>query len=157
MEIVFIETTIASYLVARPSRDLVLAAHQQLTREWWEEERGRYHCVTSEEVMREAEAGEPEMARRRKDALRALPLFPITEPIRELARRFMATGALPVTAGSDALHLAVATDVRADFLLTWNCRHLANSRILKRLEREASAMGRALPTVCTPLEIQGGF
>lgn len=156
MEIVFIETTIVSYLVARPSRDLVLAAHQQITREWWEEERERYHCLTSEEVVRECRRGEAAMARKRNEVLQGLPVVPITSGIRSLADRFMKTGALPEQARPDAVHLAAAMEANATILLTWNCRHLANQRILKRLEREARRLALSLPVVCTPVEMQGG-
>lgn len=157
MEIVFIETTIVSYLTARRSRDPLLAAHQELTREWWEEERGLYRCVTSDEVVREAADGEAAMAQLRLDVLNELPILPASPTIRRMADRFLATGALPVGARSDALHLASAVEAGATYLLTWNCRHLANARILKRMEREAVSMGRTLPIVCTPLDLQGGL
>jgi predicted nucleic acid-binding protein len=153
METVYIETTIVSYLVARPSRDLVLSAHQQTTREWWESERQRYRCVTSEEVLREASRGEAEMVLARLNKLAGMALIPMDDAIERLATSFLATKALPASMRSDAVHLATATHGRTDYLLTWNCTHLANAAILRHLESEARRQGWDLPKVCTPLEL----
>lgn len=156
-EIVYIETTIVSYLVARSSRDLILSAHQQLTREWWENERVRYRCIASEEVLREAMQGEQEMAQARIKALEEVRVIGITAEVEAMAATFMATGALPPTMRPDATHLAAATLSGADYLLTWNCRHLANAHVLRRLQKEAERRGWMLPGVCTPLELMGDF
>ena len=156
-EIVYIETTIVSYLVARSSRDLILSAHQQLTREWWENERVRYRCITSEEVLREAMQGEREMAQARIKALEEVQVVGITAEVEAMAATFMATGALPPTMRPDATHLAAATLSGADYLLTWNCRHLANAHVLRRLQKEAERRGWMLPGVCTPMELMGDF
>ena len=155
METVYVETSIISYLVAEPSRDLVTAANQQVTRDWWQHRRRQFACVISQEVVAEASRGDPEQVRRRLAALASLPRVAISSEAEEVARLFLGTGALPASAARDAVHLAVATIVRADFLLTWNCRHLANAQILKRLERETQRTGRTLPRVCTPLELMG--
>lgn len=156
MEVLYIETTVVSYLTARPSRDLVLAAHQQITQEWWSTCRQEFLLVTSEETLREAGRGEPAMAALRLQALTGIPMVPISPTIRESARRFIAVGALPSNMESDAIHLAAAAQAGANYLLTWNCRHLANPRILRRLESESRRMGWTLPLVCTPLELIGG-
>ncbi|MEI6493729.1 MAG: type II toxin-antitoxin system VapC family toxin [Verrucomicrobiota bacterium] len=152
-ETVYIETTVVSYLVAKPSRDLVLAAHQEVTREWWEIQRPLYQCVTSVETLREASAGDPTMAAERMAALAGFPVIQIEPAIEETALSFLKTGAIPETMRSDAIHLAAAAHAGADYLLTWNCRHLANAHVLRRLEREAVTHGWQLPTVCTPLEL----
>lgn len=154
-EIVYIETTIVSYLTARPSRDGLLAAHQQLTREWWEKERLRYHCLASEEVRVEAARGEAAMIELRLRWLSQVTILPLTPEMESLAMDFLTTGALPLTMRSDAMHLAAASVARADYLLTWNCRHLANANVLKRLAKEARNRGWELPLVCTPLEFMG--
>lgn len=155
VETVYIETTIVSYLVADPSRDLLLAAHQQATRDWWQRRRRDFQCVISAEVIAEASQGEAEQARRRLEILAPLPRMDVTDEARELARAFLATGALPPKAVRDAAHLAVAAVSKVDYLLTWNCRHLANAQILRRLEREAGAHRWELPHVCTPVELMG--
>jgi len=155
METVYIETSIVSYLVADPSRDLLTAANQQVTRDWWRQRRDRFVCVASQEVLAEASRGDPEQVRRRLAVLASLPRVAVSADAEELARLFISSGCLPPNAARDAVHLAVATAIAADYLLTWNCRHLANAQILKRLEREAQRAGRPLPHVCTPLELMG--
>ena len=157
MEIVYIETTIVSYLVARPSTDLVLSAHQEVTREWWDKIRSQYRCVSSQEVMREASLGDSGLSKMRLDALAETVVLPISTEAEQMADLFLSTHALPATMRSDAVHLAIATVVRADYLLTWNCRHLANATILRRLEGTARKFGWKLPTVCTPMELMGEF
>jgi hypothetical protein len=154
-EIVYVETTIVSYLVARPSRDLILAAHQQLTRDWWQEERFRYQCITSTEVLREAAAGDDEMSRLRLQALRELEIVRVTPEAEAMAGAILQVGVLPPAVRADALHLALAALSGADYLITWNCRHLANADILRRLRREAARYNWRLPFVCTPLEMLG--
>jgi hypothetical protein len=155
MDTVYIETTIVSYLVAEPSRDLLVAAHQQANREWWQDRRQEFVCLCSPEVIREASLGDAEQVARRLAVLATLPQVLLTEQGESMARVFLATGALPPVAQSDALHLAIATTAEADFLMTWNFRHLANAPILRRLEQEAVRRGWRLPTVCTPLELMG--
>lgn len=156
-EIVYIETTIVSYLVARPSRDLLLAAHQQVTQDWWRDERPAYECITSEEMIREAAQGEAAMVGERMKALKGIFLIGITPEIETLASTFLSTGALPQTMRPDATHLAAATLAKADYLLTWNCKHLANAHVLRRLRKEAEKQGWALPDVCTPLELMEDY
>ncbi len=155
METVYIETSVISYLVAEPSRELVTAANQQVTRDWWHRRRASFACLVSQEVVVEASRGDPEQVRRRLTVLAALPRAAVGADAQELAHLFLSTGCLPPKAARDAVHLAVATAIATDYLLTWNCRHLANAQILKRLEREAERAGRRLPHVCTPLELMG--
>ena len=155
MEIVYIETSVVSLLVAALSKNLVTAAQQQATRDWWQRRRNLFQCVTSDETLTEAARGDSQQARLRLAALATLPSFTITEEAENLAAEFLRTGALPAAARADAMHLAVASTSRTDYLLTWNCCHLANAQILRRLEREAVRRGWLLPTVCTPLELMG--
>ena len=155
METVYIETTIVSHLVANPSRDLLTRAQQEATRNWWAGRRGSFYCVVSQETLAEAARGDAQQASLRLAALAGLPVFPIAPEAERLAVDFLNTGALPASARSDAIHLAVASFIEADYLLTWNCRHLANAQIIRRLEREAVHAGWKLPTVCTPPELMG--
>lgn len=155
METVYIETSVVSLLVSNPSREVIAAGQQQATRDWWQLRRDGFLCITSDETRAEAARGDGEQARQRLAVLAGLPSLSITPEVENLAAEFLRTGALPAAARSDAIHLAVATIVRGDYLLTWNCRHLANAQILRRLEREAVRFGWALPTVCTPLELMG--
>lgn len=155
METVYIETTIVSYLVASTSKDPLVAAEQEATRQWWTARRPLFLCITSDETLAEAARGNPEQARLRLRALDGLPVADVSPEAEGLAAEVLESGALPAQARSDAIHLAVASVVKADYLLTWNCRHLANAQILRRLEKEAGARGWNLPTVCTPLELMG--
>lgn len=153
METVYIETTIVSYLVAKPSADAVLAAHQQLTRLWWQDQRPAFQCVISGETLTEAARGDTHYAGLRHAALRGLPVLPITTETEALADAILQSGSLPLAARSDAIHVAAATLAGVDFLLTWNCRHLANPHLQKQLRALMMARGLTLPEICTPIEL----
>jgi hypothetical protein len=153
METIYIETTVVSYLVANPSMDSILAAHQQLTRQWWQDERVRYKCVTSEEVLREAALGDAEMSRRRVEALAGMTVFLVDDMARNLAREILAEMILPPAAASDAIHASVASLNQVNMLLTWNCRHLANPHLLRRLREFMARRQLTLPEICTPIEL----
>jgi predicted nucleic acid-binding protein len=155
METIYIETTIVSYLVANPSQDLILTAHQKITREWWREERGRYRCVTSEEVIREASLGDPTMSRRRLEALSEIPVLRMDDAVRLLAKELVQERLLPPAVISDALHTAVASLHNVEYLLTWNCRHLANPHLQKGLRMFMAARRLVLPEICTPIDLAG--
>ena len=152
---VYLETTIASYLTARASRDLVVAAHQELTAEWWNQHRHRFNLFVSGLVLEEAGGGDPEMAARRLVELRGIPVLGSDEGARELAKRFLDSRLIPRKTVGDALHVALATVHGMDYLLTWNCRHIANAEIVRGLARLCEAAGYELPTLCTPEQLMG--
>ncbi len=152
---VYIETTVVSYLSARPSRDLVRAAEQQITREWWDVQRPKFELYTAELVLIEAAAGDAEAAAERLAVLRELPLLDTTERALQLADALLESAALPETAERDALHVGVAADNGMDFLLTWNCRHLANALLRDRIEETCERAGFRPPKICTPEELMG--
>ena len=156
METIYIETTVVSYLVANPSRDSIRAAHQQLTRQWWQDERQRYQCVTSEEVLKEAGLGDAEMARRRLEALLGLTVLAVDKSAQHLAQELLAARILPAAAASDAIHAVVAAQCQINILLTWNCRHLANPHLLGKLREFLGRRGLTLPEICTPIELMAG-
>ncbi len=153
METVYIETTIVSLLVARPSKDKVLAGYQEVTRRWWQAERFHYKCVTSEEVLREAARGDAEMSRQRAEALAELTVLLVDDSARMLARDLLLEKILPVAATSDAVYAAVASVHQVNILLTWNCRHLANPHLLGHLRDFMARHGLTLPEICTPVEL----
>ena len=152
---VYLETTIVSYLTARPSRDLIRAARQQLTRDWWQYRRGDFDLHISQFVLDEAGDGDPDAARRRLEFLEGLPLLETNEQAIELAEALTSEGALPDQAATDALHIAMATVHSIDVLLTWNCRHLANAELLGDVSRLLWAKGFSPPIICTPEELLG--
>jgi len=152
---VYIETTIPSYLASRPSRDLLVAAHQQLTRDWWEFRRPSFDLYISEPVLQEAAAGDQILAKRRLELLADIPVLPLTGGILRMAESLVTEGPIPRKAAGDALHIAVATEYGCDYLLTWNCRHIANAEIQRAARVVVSKQGFELPIICTPEELMG--
>jgi len=153
---VYLETTIPSFLTARPSNNLVVAGKQETTRQWWETRRGKYRLLISQFVLDEAGAGDPEAAKRRLDIIADLETLEIDEEVLSLAERIVEAGLIPVKSSTDAAHVAVAARHGVDFLLTWNCAHIANAEILARANFVVARAGYDLPTICTPDELFGG-
>jgi len=152
---VYIETSIVSYLTARPSRDLIQAARQQITNAWWEERRSEFDLFVSQYVIDEAGDGDIIAARRRLELLDGLPLLETTEEAMELGDALIRKGAIPQKAVTDALHIAIATIHEINILLTWNCTHLANAEILGEVARIVRSEGYEPPVICTPDELMG--
>lgn len=153
MERVYIETTFVSYLTARPSRDLVVAGHQQITHDWWDIRRGDYELCVSQLVLQEAGVGDPQAAQERLDILATMTMLEIKEEAVALAEELVQAGALPAKAGNDALHIAIAAIHRVPYLLTWNCRHMANATMRAQIESVCASMGFKAPIICTPEEM----
>jgi hypothetical protein len=150
---VYVETSVISYLAAfTTSRDLVLAAHQQVTREWWAG-RGVFDIYVSQFVLDEASGGDPEAAARRLAAVQEAVLLEVTDDAIALAEQLIAGGGLPARARVDALHVAIATVHGMDYLLSWNCTHIANAALRGRIEAICKAAGFEPPVICTPLEL----
>jgi len=154
---VYIETSIVSYLTAYPSRDLVIAAHQQISRDWWQSVPGRFELYVSQFVLDEISKGDPGVARKRLDLVKAVPLLEIREEVWRLAADMVASRIIPRKAGTDAAHIALAAVHGMDFLVTWNCRHIANAVIARAIERVCGAQGFQCPVICTPEELVGGI
>src|SRR5262249_6790590 len=130
---VYIETTVVSYLQAKPSRDVVIAGHQQTTHEWWDAHRDGYELCVSLLVLQEAAAGDPHAAQERLAILKLMTPLETTESALALAKDLLAAGALPPKAAEDALHIAIAAANGVPYLLTWNCRHMANATMRPRI------------------------
>jgi len=152
---VYIETSVVSYLTARPSRDLIIAAHQQLTQDWWDKRRAHFDLYTSQLVIQESSAGEAAMSRKRLEALDGIPLLSINQEAVALARAFVEKGPIPEKARVDALHIALATTHGMDYLLTWNCKHIANAEMQTGIAKVSREAGFEPPVVCTPEELFG--
>lgn len=151
----YLETTIPSYLTAWPSRDVVMAGHQQVTREWWERRRGDFTIYISTFVLDEAGDGDPSAAERRLETLEGLPLLAATSEALGLADRLLRECRLPSRAATDAVHIAIATMHGMDYLLTWNCAHLANAEIIPKVRAVCENAGYVCPMICTPEELMG--
>ena len=152
---VYLETSVISYLTARPSKTIIGAAHQQLTLSWWER-RFEYDLLVSQSVWQECAGGDPDAARRRLAALEGLDVLAITEDMISLAEALIAQRLIPAKAIEDSLHIAIATLHHVDFLLTWNCRHIANPVIQEGIAEYLEQRGLCLPIICTPEELLGG-
>jgi len=155
MDTVYVETSIISYLRQKPSSQVVTAARQLLTHQWWNDEREKYQLVVSQYVIDEASAGDPTLAADRLQALDRIPLLPHDPEIPRIADEIMAIGVLPPNAQVDALHIATVAHHRIQYLLTWNCRHIANAKILPRIHGVLKNLGIPIPIICTPEELLG--
>ena len=155
MESVYIETTIVSYLASKPSRDIQVAAHQQATRDWWEEPRRQFECFISQVVLDEIKEGDAGAVEKRMAVVADLPVLEAPEAAERLAGEILRSGAIPANAVRDAAHIAVAAVHSIDYLLTWNCRHLANAQIMRRVAAVCRAGGLVMPLICTPEELMG--
>ncbi len=151
-----IETTIPSYLAAWPSRDQLRSAHQQLTREWWRDRRPIFDLYVSQLVLQEVGAGDPIAAAERLDVLKGIAVLGSSPEADDLAADLLNEAQLPAKAAVDGQHLAIAVVNGMDFLLTWNCAHLANAILRPRIERFFHSRGLNPPIVCTPLQLMEG-
>ena len=155
MDTVYIETSIVSYLRQKPSTQVVTAARQLLTHRWWDGERENYELVVSQYVVDEASAGDSTLAAERLETLEGIPLLPNAPEIPQIANGIMALGVLPSNAQVDALHIAAVAHHRIQYLLTWNCRHIANAKILPRIHGVMTDLDIPIPIICTPEELLG--
>ncbi len=153
MESVYLETTFISYLVALPARDLVVAAHQQITRDWWQLRRKSFRCLISSVVLEEISCGDSFEIEKRLAAVEELEVIPSSPAAETLTDAIMKARVLPAKALPDAAHIAVATVHEIDYLLTWNCKHLANAQISRRIQEICQMRGFEMPLICTPEEL----
>ena len=147
------ETSVISYLTARPGRDLIASAHQELTREWWQRAASEFDLYASRLVVAEAQLGDPDAAAARLSVLEPVTLLSETAESRALASKLLMAGGLPRKAASDALHIAIATVHGMDYLVTWNCKHIANARMLRFVMQTCRAANFEPPVICTPEEL----
>lgn len=151
--VVYVETTVVSYLTARPSREIVRAAQQEITQEWWRSQRGRFDLVASQLVILEAAAGDVQAAEERLKVLRGLRLVEANEAAELLAVALLDAAALPAKASRDALHVAICATNGVDYLLTWNCTHLANAMLREKIESTCVRAGYQPPIIATPEQL----
>ena len=150
---VYLETTIPSYLTAWRSPELAMAARQQVTRAWWDTRRKRFELFVSQLVIDEASVGAPDAAARRMEAIDGIPLLEATEGTEELVEALIQALALPAKAAADAAHIALTVANGIDFLLTWNCTHIANAVLRPTIESTCRGCGYEMPVICTPEEL----
>ncbi|MGE0378462.1 MAG: type II toxin-antitoxin system VapC family toxin [Planctomycetaceae bacterium] len=150
---VYIETSIIGHLASRPSALLVTAANQQVTREFWDDHRSCFELFISQAVLDECAAGDPDAALERADLMNGLPVLDINENVTSLATALMTRVPLPSKANVDAVHIAVSAAHGVDYLVTWNCKHIANPALRGRIESTCRSSGFEPPVICTPPEL----
>ena len=149
----YLETTDIGYLTSRISHELVIAANQQVTREWWNDHCGDFDLFISQFVVQECTAGDPDAARERLEVIAEIPELDVTDDAKALAKKLVTNVPLPDKAEIDALHVAIATVHGIDYLLTWNCKHIANAALRHQIEAVCRDRGFEPPTICTPQEL----
>ena len=149
----YLETTIPSFVIGDISPVLATAAHQAATRFWWAEKRDGYRIFVSPAVIGEIERGNKELSQQRLFLLKEFPLLEVKESVIQLAAKLHKYVALPASAETDVLHLALACHYKMDYLLTWNLKHIANGHVIRSLSRFHDEHGIAVPTICTPEEL----
>src|SRR5438128_1695279 len=153
MPSVYLETTIPSYLAALPSRDLIIAAHQQLTHEWWRDAAKRFDLYISEAVLDEIRSGDPDAVARRLAIVDKLPILELNDDVRSLVQAYDQKLGLVGRTRADLPHFAFAVAYEMDYLVTWNCAHIANGEIVRRLRDANMELNRFTPLILTPEEI----
>jgi predicted nucleic acid-binding protein len=154
-ETVYVETSILGYLTARPTKNLIVAGNIAATKDWWTLRRNAFILYISEVVLNEAAQGDPEVAAQRLEVVSGLPLLEVTKSVEVLATQFIMRSSLPPSASDDAVHIALATVNGINYLLTWNCKHIANAQIQRKLMEICTDLGYTLPIICTPYELLG--
>jgi predicted nucleic acid-binding protein len=150
---VYIETSVISYRAARPSRDLIVAAHQQMTPEWWERALPQCDAFISPVVLEEIAHGDPDAAQRRQQSVTTFPVVEIVPEVHALAAAYLAAIPLPDKAQADAYHLALAAWHGLDYLVSWNCTHIVSGRVRMIVEEVNAEFGIRTPSICTPEEL----
>ncbi len=150
---VYIETSVVSYLTARPCNDIRVTANRNTTVEWWEDRRSGFELFVSEFVVQESAGGDKEASGRRMDVLNGLPQLGVTVDVRDLAHWLIDEGSIPAHAELDAFHVAVAAVHGMNYLLTWNCKHIANASMRPKVEAVCRRHGYEPPVICTPQEL----
>ncbi len=150
---VYIESSVISYMVARPSRDIVVLGHQQVTQEWWKKSLPWFEACVSPIVIEEVSAGDKTLSKRRLELVRPFTMLQLTDQAELLVGSYIRGGFLPEKALRDALHIAIAAVHEIEYLVTWNCRHIANGEIIRMISRIHLREGHAMPTICTPEEL----
>ena len=152
---VYVETSVVSYLTAKPSHDLIKNARQLATQDWWQVAPNDLDLFISPLVEREASKGDAEAATKRISALEGVARIPVTEEMLSLAEKLLEATAAPRTSFDDAVHIATAAIHSMDFLVTWNCSHIANAETRPLIRKTIEAAGYSVPEICTPLEMKG--
>lgn len=153
MQTVYIESSVISYYTARRSRDIIIAAHQEITLEWWEKALPSFEPFVSQIVYDEVSRGDPKSAQKRLEAIQKINVLEITPDAAELAKLYYRALNIPEKAINDAFHLALAVYHGMDYMVTWNCTHIAAGRVISIVQNINDECGYQTPIICTPEEL----
>ncbi len=154
---VYLETSFISYLTSRPSRDVVVAGHQVITRDWWEKRRSHFELFVSEVVEDEAGQGDLEAAAARLAVLEDIQLLNVSDEVVSFAESLVSSQIVPAKAATDALHIGLACVNGINYLLTWNCAHIANAQSFEAIKSHSEDHGYIAPIICTAEELLGEY
>ena len=150
---VYLESSVVSYRVARPSHDVIVAGHQKVTHVWWDNHLTEYEVCVSEFVLEEIQRGDADASSERVKIASGFAILPASAEVAPLAAEYMRELQLPNKALYDTLHIAIASVHGVEYLLTWNCRHIANAHLRRRISEINMRMGIFTPIICTPEEL----
>ena len=153
---VYVETSVVSNLTARPSHNVTDAAMQAQTINWWSLAPRYFDLYGSELVIQEASRGDSDAAKRRLEAIGELTMLDIDEECLSLAKRLLTVAAVPKTSFVDAVHIATAAIRKMNYLVTWNCKHIANAITMPKIQRAIEDAGYECPIICIPPALEGG-
>jgi predicted nucleic acid-binding protein len=151
---IYLETTVPSYYIARRSKDLLVLAHQEITRNWWENSLARFRPFVSRLVIDELAQGDPGAALRRLSAIEGINVLEPNDQVYSLASEYQRRLSIPQSATADCVHLAFASYYRIDYLVTWNCKHIAHGLVMRQFMEYNLEHGIASPVICTPEELE---
>lgn len=154
-QLVYVESSVISYVTAKTPEDLITAARQSITRDWWQNERSFYDLCISALVQQEISAGNKEAAERRLLLVENLPIIAVSDIAINIAERLTEAKAVPSTSVEDALHIGIAAAQGADFLLTWNFKHINNTQMKLKIAETVKKNGLLCPQICSPEELIG--
>jgi hypothetical protein len=149
----YLETTVIGYLAMRSSRDVRVAANQLSTREWWDDRRPDFDIFVSQFVLDECDQGDPTAVAERRIYLNNIPVLDMNDDVEALADVISTELQIPPKARIDAFHISVAAVHGIQFLLTWNCKHIANPENRPKIERACRNRGIEPPLICTPFDL----
>lgn len=150
---VYIETSVISYLTAKPSRDLIIAGHQKITSDWWHKAKHKFDCYISQIVIEEISMGDKNAALKRMKAIKNLSELTYNQEVKDLASKYLKLLNIPDKSRLDAFHLSFSVIYKIDYLLSWNCRHIANAVVNFKLREFNDKNSLFVPFLCTPQEL----
>ena len=153
--IVYIESSVISYIASRPSRDIVIAARQAISHDWWENHRQKFDLRVSALVEEEVSRGDTFASQRRVELIENIPSLAISYEATNLAELLVTQHAIPEGSEEDALHISIASSQGVDFFLTWNFKHINNAEMKSKIVKTVESCGFVCPQICSPEELGG--